>query len=130
VACDLHRRGREHDSSKLEPPEKAIFDVYGPKLRGLTYSADPDSEYQQCLRQMDEALEHHYKHNDHHPEHFENGIRDMNLIQLVEMFCDWVAATKRHDDGDIRRSIYENADRFGYGDELRQILLNTVKVIP
>jgi hypothetical protein len=36
----------------------------------------------------------------------------------------------RVDDGDIRRSIYENADRFGYGDELRQILLNTVKVIP
>lgn len=55
------------------------------------------------------------------------GIRGMNLLDLLEMFCDWTAATKRHADGDIRKSIKLNQKRFGYSDDLKQILLNTVE---
>jgi hypothetical protein len=57
------------------------------------------------------------------------GIHAMNLLQLTEMLCDWIAATRRHDDGDIRRSIDESAARFGYGEELRQLLHNSVDAI-
>jgi hypothetical protein len=45
------------------------------------------------------------------------------------MLCDWKAATLRHDDGDIRRSIEINQERFGYSDELKQILINTLPLI-
>jgi hypothetical protein len=41
--------------------------------------------------------------------------------------CDWKAATLRHADGDLGRSILQNADRFGYGDEILGLLLNTAK---
>ncbi len=41
----------------------------------------------------------------------------MNLLQLTEMLCDWIAATRRHSDGDIHGSITKNRDRFGYGPE-------------
>jgi hypothetical protein len=51
----------------------------------------------------------------------------MNLIDLVEMLCDWYAASKRHNDGDIMKSIEINQKRFGFSDDLRQILENTVK---
>lgn len=67
--------------------------------------------------------------NSHHPEFYENGICGMNLLDLVEMLCDWKAATLRHNDGDIRRSIEINQKRFGYSDELKQILLNTLQFI-
>lgn len=59
----------------------------------------------------------------HEEEHFKpGGINEMNLLQLLEMVCDWVAATRRHDDGDIHRSIDLNAERFGYGEPITSML--------
>jgi len=74
-------------------------------------------------------LQHHYASNRHHPEPFADGIGGMNLIDLTEMVCDWLAATQRHADGDIRRSIEVNQERFGYGDEVKRLLHNTVDAL-
>jgi hypothetical protein len=123
---ELIERAADHDRSKLEEPELSVFNEYTPKLRDSTYGSD---EYKTFLEGMGEGLRHHYAANRHHPEHFEDGIRGMNLIDLVEMLCDWKAATLRHADGDIRRSIEQNQERFGYSDELKAILLNTLEVI-
>ncbi|MFP4600898.1 MAG: DUF5662 family protein [Persicimonas sp.] len=119
---ELRIRADRHDQSKLEDPEKAIFDEYTPKLRGSTYGSD---EYREYLDEMKVALDHHYANNRHHPEHFDEGIHGMHLIDLLEMLIDWKAATLRHDDGDLRRSIKVNAERFGYGDEIKRLLHNT-----
>lgn len=126
VAADLTTRAHGHDRSKLEAPEVEVFDEFTPKLRDSTYGSD---EYKEFLVGMGEGLQHHYTVNDHHPEHFDCGIREMNLMQLTEMLCDWIAATRRHADGDIRRSINQNAERFGYGDELRRLLHDTVDAL-
>jgi hypothetical protein len=75
---------------------------------------------------MKVALDHHYSNNRHHPEYFENGINDMTLIDLIEMLCDWYAATQRHNDGDIFKSIEFNKTRFNMSDQLVSILTNTV----
>ena len=53
-------------------------------------------------------------------------IEFSNLIDLVEMICDWKAASERHADGDIYKSIEINQQRFGYSDELKIILKNTI----
>jgi hypothetical protein len=45
------------------------------------------------------------------------------------MFCDWKAATLRHKDGDIIKSIEQNQKRFGYSDELKAIFLNTAGLL-
>lgn len=124
VVTDLQARAHVHDQSKLVTPEVEVFDVVTPKLRGLTYGSD---EYKASLAEMGEGLAHHYAANDHHPEHFGDGIHEMHLGQLVEMLCDWKAATTRHADGDLERSIRQNAERFGYGDEIRELLLNTAQ---
>ena len=120
---DLRYRSALHDSSKLEDPEKAMFDRVTPLLRESTYGSP---EYKAILAEMGEGLAHHYAAASHHPEHFERGVRGMSLLDLVEMFADWAAAGKRHaDGGDIRRSIEINQERFGYTDELADILRNT-----
>lgn len=126
AANDLTARAHYHDRSKLESPEVEVFDEFTPKLRESTYGSD---EYKSFLAGMGEGLQHHYAVNDHHPEHFGEGIADMNLIQLTEMLCDWIAATRRHADGDIRRSIDQNAERFGYGEETKRLLHNTVDAL-
>jgi len=122
IASLLIERGSTHDDSKLQSPEKELFDEFTPKLKELTYGSD---EYRQCLREMGVALEHHYAHNQHHPEYWQNGIDDMSLLDIVEMFVDWVAAVKRHDDGDIFKSIEINTERFGLSEQLKKILINT-----
>ena len=119
---ELERRGQEHDASKLQPPEKEAFDEVTPKLRGLTYGSE---EYKANIAKLGEALKHHYAVNSHHPEHYANGIGGMTLLDLVEMFCDWKAATERHADGNLERSIEINRERFKMSDQLVAIFQNT-----
>jgi len=133
VADLIHRlctslviRGSQHDISKLHPPEKDVFDRYTPLLKDTTYGS---KEYKAYLDGMQSALKNHYATNSHHPEHYENGIDDMDLLDLVEMFCDWKAASERHGNGDIIRSIELNKERFGMSDQLAKILENTIKSI-
>ena len=119
-------RADVHDDSKLAPPEVVMFTEYTAKLAGMTYGSP---EYEQCKKEMGPALAHHYANNRHHPEHFKNGIDDMTLLDLVEMFCDWKAATERHNDGNLRKSIEHNADRFEMSPQLVKIFENTVDLL-
>ncbi len=151
ITVQLRDRAYSHDKSKLEDPEKPIFDEYTPKLKGVTYGSD---EYKAYLKEMSKALDHHYAKNRHHPEHFAsfecNGcfksfehqlnhcdicgysqftasfdISRMTLIDLIEMFCDWKAATERHEDGDFKKSIEHNQTRFSMTNQLTLIFENT-----
>ncbi len=124
ITNTLSKRAINHDDSKLEDFEVDTFTEYTPKLANSTYGSE---EYKQFLKEMKPALDHHYAHNRHHPEYFTNGIKSMDLVDLIEMLCDWKAATLKHDNGDILKSIEMNQDRFQYGDELKQIFLNTVR---
>jgi hypothetical protein len=124
IGIRLATRANVHDLSKLQAPEKAAFDVATPKLKGLTYGSP---EYKAATDELGVALEHHYKANSHHPQHFPDGIDGMSLLDVVEMFCDWAAAVKRHDDGDLAKSIEINKERFGISDQLVSIFKNTQK---
>lgn len=127
IADDLNMRAWRHDASKTVEPEKSMFDEHTPRLRELAYGTP---EYKAELEAMGPALQHHYEHNDHHPEHNNGTLNWMNLIQIIELLADWKAAGERHaDGGDLRRSIETNAERFGYGDEVKQILLNTAEYL-
>lgn len=168
----LTDRAIQHDLSKLSPPEVSIFDEFTPKLKDSTYNS---VEYRQFLQDMRPALEHHYTHNSHHPEHHDQwqcptcertytranvpspgfpdsshrwcqnchngaypgyhetslilqpGIDRMGMLDLLEMLCDWKAASLRHADGDLRQSIETNQTRFQYSDEMKNLLLRTAQ---
>lgn len=124
VVNDLLCRALEHDKSKLEAPEKEIYDLYTPSLRTLEYNS---KEYHEVLAKMKVGIDHHYSVSRHHPEYFTDGINGMNLVDLLEMVCDWKAAGERHKDKptDIFKSIEINAERFHMDEQLKQILLNT-----
>lgn len=125
-SSQLIKRGEEHDKSKLESPEVETFAEYTPKLALSTYGGE---EYNSFLKGMNVALKHHYGENRHHPEHFANGIKDMNLIDIIELIADWKSATLRHDNGDLIKSIELNQKRFGYTDEIKNIFLNTARIL-
>lgn len=149
----LNNRLIKHDASKLEKEERQVFDKMTPRLKACTYGSE---KYKRFLEEMKPALKHHYANNRHHPEFFgeecivcqtpkdplkdvcqmcgneqyrkcQDPIANMNLIDIVEMLSDWKGATLRHADGDILKSIKINQERFGYSDELKSILINTIK---
>ena len=154
VVCSaLVGRATDHDASKLAEPEKSIFDEFTPKLKTSTYGSE---EYKSFLTEMGTALKHHYENNRHHPEHFiyyecngcfkrfdkepkvcdicgysqftnRSDISQMTLVDIIEMLCDWKAATERHADGDILKSLDVNKKRFEISDQLVSIMRNTVK---
>ena len=132
VAKNLHivikhllDRADNHDKSKLASPEVEIFTLVTANLSKLTYGSE---EYEKQLADMKPALDHHYANNRHHPEHMDQGIKDMNLVDIIEMFCDWQAATKRHADGNLRKSIKINAKRFGMHSDLVKIFENSMEL--
>jgi hypothetical protein len=57
----------------------------------------------------------------------ESGLNGMSLLDVVEMFCDWKAASERTKQGSIAASIAHNKERFGISDQLASILENTVR---
>lgn len=124
ATAELLKKVALHDNSKLYEPEKEIFDEWTPKLKTSTIGTE---EYENMKKEMKVALDHHYANNTHHPEHYENGIEGMDLLELFEMFFDWKAASERHLDGNIYKSITVNKERFKMSDQLEHIFINTAK---
>lgn len=122
VAGELMERGFTHDISKMEEPELSLFAEWGPKLRELVYGSE---EYKEAIAQMGVALQAHYQGNRHHPEHHESGVAGMNLVDLIEMVCDWAAAAQRTKDGKFSDSLKHNRERFGLSPQLVSILQNS-----
>lgn len=118
-------RSKYHDSTKLMSPELEVFAKHTPVLIDLEYNSD---EYKQHLKEMNVALKHHYAHNRHHPEHFENGIQDMNLVDLIELVCDWKATSLRQNDGNVLTQMSKNKERFELSDQLYHIIKNTMEL--
>lgn len=122
MIANLVNRGVAHDESKLEEPECSAFERIGKQLSEMEYGTP---EYRASLRELGPALKHHYEHNSHHPEHWPDGVKNMSLLDIMEMFCDWKAAGERHKNGSLEQSIIVNTDRFDLDPQLAQIFENT-----
>ena len=126
IVIELLKRAENHDKSKLESPELEYFTKYTKLLKDVEYESD---EYKQLKEELKPALDHHFANNSHHPEHYKNGINDMNLVDIIEMLCDWKDSSSRNKGGNIRKSLEINAKKFGISDQLLKILENTVDLL-
>ena len=122
IIPEIEKRSENHDLSKLRSPEKETLDKYIPLLREVKYGTD---EYKTLKKSMyEEGLSSHFKNNRHHPEHFENGVNDMNLIDLLEMVCDWFAASLRSDTS-FSEGLEGNFKEYKIDPQLAGIIKNT-----
>ena len=123
-AIELIKRGMAHDDSKLGPIEKPHFDRETPMLKELTYGSP---EYKESLGRLQDALKHHYAANSHHPEFHKEGVNGMSLLDVVEMFCDWKAASERNKGGKLNLEI--SFERFKFSKQLADIFRNTARAL-
>jgi hypothetical protein len=123
---ELLIRGEYHDLSKLEHPEVQLFTELTPRLSSCEYGS---GDYKGFIEELGPALEHHYRNNRHHPEFWQNGIESMNLVDILEMFCDWAASTQRTKEGSLHKSLPINAERFKMSPQLVKIFRNTISLL-
>lgn len=120
---NLNDRKDMHDRSKLEEPELSGYEGLSQALKGLTYGTP---EHRAAFAPYKEIIQHHYAANRHHPEHWQMGVTDMSLLDIIEMLADWKAANDRNG-GDFGHSIQVSVSRFRISEQLHAILINTAK---
>lgn len=126
LATEVTQRGSTHDEDKL------VGDFAQSFLKGvfvfpkLEYGSE---EYKQALEEIRPAVENHYAKNRHHPEYFADDVSGMNVVDLMEMVCDWKAASERQDGGSIEKTLEVNSKRFNLSDDLLSIIKNTLELL-
>ena len=124
ITDELTIRAAAHDASKLQEPEKSGYDRLTMALKQVAYGSDA---YHAARADAAPVIAQHYAANRHHPEHFPDGIYGMNLIDVIEMLCDWKAASARTRQTSVAPSLSITKQRFGINDQLFAILVNTVR---
>jgi len=120
-------RAVTHDLSKLSKAEMSSFIALSrnDQLKDQKYGSP---EYKKEIEKYRGVIDVHYKNNRHHPQHFEFGVGQMTIVDIIEMVCDWEAAGKRTKGGNLKDSIEHNADRFNipslFVDMVRRTFLN------
>ncbi|MGH7274768.1 MAG: DUF5662 family protein [Nitrospiria bacterium] len=101
LAKALEARALIHDMSKLELDELAGF----VEIQQIARNHKIDSpEYKASLAAR-------------LPEYYPDGIRDMSLLDLIEMVCDWEAASKTYGKTSLAESLPIQKERFKVTDE-------------
>ena len=81
VTDSFLKRVEKHDASKLDDPEKTMFAKHGKNLSSIEYGTkDYDKEMEEMKK---DCLNHHYENNSHHPEHYPNGVNDMDIFDIL-----------------------------------------------
>lgn len=119
-------RAIKHDWTKFKWDEASYFARTIFDLKHSTYGSP---EYKGLLKAIRPAIQRHYQRHDHHPEHWISEgqfVGDvwsrMPLVAQLEMICDWAAAVRRHEDGDLRRSFEINSERWAMSSSKRREL--------
>ena len=118
----LLKRAINHDKSKLEEPELSWWKEMDKEPR-YPYGSE---EYKQKIKRWDKVFKHHYKYNRHHPEHYEYGVSEMTLVDIVEMMCDWLGYKDTITISEALKVCDEQMRRYNIPDGIRQIIFNTL----
>jgi len=119
----MQYRMSNHDKSKLEEPEISLWRKMDEEPR-YPYGS---KEYKDKLKRFKKVFDYHYASNRHHPEHFSYGIIDMNLVDLLEMLCDWISYKDHIRVSEAFEMIEIQSKRFGFSYEITNLLNNTLK---
>lgn len=117
----LEERAERHDESKLQEPELSGWKQMDLEPR-YPYGSP---EYKDKMKRYNWLFRMHYSKNSHHPEFYDNDLSEMDLLDLIEMICDWVSYG--YVDKNKAYSTFEQQlQRFKFPEYLNRILENTV----
>ena len=104
----LEHRAAIHDLSKFSDDEFNGFVKINQIAREHKYGSP---EYRKAIRETN-VVPLHYSRHPHHPEHYQGGIDEMSLIDIIEMVADWKAASETYGQTSLKESLEIQKDRF------------------
>ena len=123
IIMNLQGRLLTHDQSKFLDEEKELR-LGKQTLNNIPYNT---LEYYQSLEKVKDGLMHHYRENDHHPEHYKNAtVEEMSLLAQLEMLADWYSVCLEKDN-DFMTVLNEQKERFNITDIVFNSLVQTAK---
>lgn len=130
----IWNRVMHHDDSKTKAPEYVPYVWRYWKVKCLTegvpenlkdsftveYFKDPSLD-----QEIRDGIFHHITHNRHHPE-WHPDHDDMNMIDIIEMVCDWYAVSKEYGTNidDWVKDVVPR--RYHFGKTKKQMVLKTI----
>lgn len=121
IGNDLAIRGRRHDNSKSEDTEVTLA------IKAYYENGEDDNHFYNLSHAT------HVANNDHHPAHFENGISDMNLVQLTEYVCDIMSIAEEYYENEpsVENYMYEvmRDNPLGIPSDIAILIENTIQYI-
>jgi len=127
IASELRKRGMSHDRTKFQQLE---FDTFVSTREEFKQTSYGTPEYKAVCAKAQPAMDHHYSNNRHHTAYHENAVNDMNLIDIIELVCDWRAANRRNADQctmleSVKRGL--SNEKYQISEQLAKIIINTFK---
>jgi len=125
----LEDRAKKHDLSKLND-ELELWK----KLDEYPRYKYGSSEYFEKLKRFKNVFYTHWAHNRHHYEYFRikhHGniskiYTDIDLVDLIEMMCDWLSYNETITVTDAKKLVAEQMKRLGMPKEIAALILNTI----
>lgn len=139
-------RGKQHDASKYEEPEYEPYIYitwqYKHKNNGEDY-APPEN----MKEKMHAASEHHVKHNQHHPEYYDNSKKElinkknrdlppeemidatkMSDLDIAEMVADWMAMSEELGDNPVDWANKNVNKRWKFNDGQQKLIYELLEL--
>lgn len=123
VCTALMNRAITHDNSKYSEKELNAHISMTDEMDGVKYGTDT---YYAIKRRYESLSAEHSANNRHHPEHHPNGIDDMNLVDVIEMLCDWLTGSE-NTGTPVERSLEINEEHYNVSPQLMNLLRNTIR---
>ena len=123
-SAEVTFRAAIHDDSKFRRDE---FEAYAECADEFDQHPFNSQEERALREKLYPAMSLHKQRNRHHPEHFENGMTGMNLIDLLEMLCDWKSASERTPGDSIRTALPILKEKYNISPQLMNVLTNTIR---
>ena len=118
ITQNLTNRAEVHDRSKMEDDEFEGFTAFNRIHPDLEYGSEEYKESFESIRPYtEESIKKHQSRNSHHPE-YHTDVRSMGWIDIIEMVCDWYAASQTYSsNGSFQKSVDICKNKYNFSTE-------------
>ena len=126
-AEQLLERGMNHDAGKISKIERdnCVVPVWEIHQGVVKFGSD---RHKELIRQLGVGWEHHKQHNDHHVT-IERPICSMDLFQILEMVCDWIAVASVAGNDPVMALDQMIEDGHPIQEQIELVIRNTLKTL-
>lgn len=119
ITQNLNERAEVHDRSKMDDDEFEGFCWFNRMNPDLEYGSNEYKEAFESIKpHTEKAIKKHQSRNSHHPEYHGDDVKSMGWLDIIEMVCDWHAASQTYSNtGSFQKSVALCKKKYNFSTE-------------